>query len=172
MALRLAAERGTRQMAGRIFYDGLNLSLTQGTGVATYTRMLTRVVRDLGYDIGIVYTSPQTPPKDRLLREVAFFDEKQAVRTSLIRQALDCVTDQVRGFATIKPSPVDFDRVVGRRQCETTWPAQHRAVARPQSQVPRRCCWSDLRVAQNLIHSALPSTFPRVAPISHLRLGR
>jgi glycosyltransferase involved in cell wall biosynthesis len=129
MALRLAAERGTRQMAGRIFYDGLNLSLTQGTGVATYTRMLTRVVRDLGYDIGIVYTSPQTPPKDRLLREVAFFDEKQAVRTSLIRQALDCVTDQVRGFATIKPSPVDFDRVVVRRQFETTWPAHHRAFA-------------------------------------------
>ncbi len=118
-----------RRMAGRIFYDGLNLSLTQGTGVATYTRMLTRVVHDLGYDIGIVYTSPQTPPKDRLLREVAFFDEKQAIRTPFARQMIDWTTDQVRGFAPIKPLPVAFDGVVVNRQFETMWPAPHQAFA-------------------------------------------
>jgi glycosyltransferase involved in cell wall biosynthesis len=116
-------------MAGRIFYDGLNLSLSQGTGVATYTRMLTRVVRDLGYDIGIVYTSLQTPPKDRLLREVAFFDEKRAVKRPFARQVLDCVTDQVRGFTAVKPLPVAFDGVVVNRQFETTWPAPHQAFA-------------------------------------------
>jgi glycosyltransferase involved in cell wall biosynthesis len=116
-------------MAGRIVYDGFNLSLTQGTGVATYTRMLTRVAHDLGYNIGIVYTSSQTPPKDPLLREVAFFDEKQAIKTPLVRQLINCVTDQVRGFATIRPSPVDLDRVVVRRQFEMTWPAHHQAFA-------------------------------------------
>jgi glycosyltransferase involved in cell wall biosynthesis len=118
-----------RRMAGRIFYDGLNLSLTQGTGVATYTRVLTRVVRDLGYDIGIVYTSPQTPPKDRLLREIAFFDEKGAIRTPVTRQIIDWITDQVRGFAPIKPLPVAFDGVVVNRQFEMTWPAEHQAFA-------------------------------------------
>ena len=63
-------------MLGRVFFDGLNLSLAQGTGVATYTRMLAQVVRDLGYEVGVVYGSAQRPPKDPLLREVAFFDEK------------------------------------------------------------------------------------------------
>ena len=30
-------------MSRRIFYDGLNLSLEHGTGIATYTRMLARI---------------------------------------------------------------------------------------------------------------------------------
>ena len=116
-------------MAGRIFYDGLNLSLTQGTGVATYTRVLTKVVRELGYEIGIVYASLQTPPKNRVLREVAFFDEKRAIKSSLLRQIANCAADQLRGFAAIRPRPIDLDGVVVRRQFEMTWPADHRAFA-------------------------------------------
>jgi len=113
----------------RVFYDGLNLALAQGTGVATYTRILTRVVRELGYDIGIVYTSPQAPPKDPMLREVAFFDEKQAVKTPIVRLIVDCVADQFRGFVSVKPIPVAFDGIVISRQFETTWPAPHQAFA-------------------------------------------
>ena len=64
-------------MVGRVFFDGLNLSLPQGTGVATYTRILAQVVRDLGGEVGVVYASAQKPPKDPMLREVAFFDEKR-----------------------------------------------------------------------------------------------
>jgi glycosyltransferase involved in cell wall biosynthesis len=116
-------------MAGRVFYDGLNLALAEGTGVATYTRTLTGVVRDLGYDIGIVYTSLQTPPKDRILREVAFFDEKQAVKTPFGRQIIDWITDQVRGFAVVRPLPVAFGGIVVSRQFEMTWPASHQAYA-------------------------------------------
>jgi glycosyltransferase involved in cell wall biosynthesis len=116
-------------MVGRVFYDGFNLALTQGTGVATYTRVLTGVVRDLGYDIGIVYASLRTPPKDPVLREVAFFDEKQAVKTPLGRQIIDCITDQFRGFAAVRPLPVAFDGVVVSRQFEMTWPAPHQAYA-------------------------------------------
>jgi glycosyltransferase involved in cell wall biosynthesis len=126
---RTPAARGARQIAGRIFYDGFNLSLKEGTGVATYTRMLTKVAHDLGYEIGIVYNSLQTPPKDRLLREVAFFDEKQAIRTPLARQIVDYVTDQLRGFAAVKPLPVAFDGVVVHRQFEATWPAPHQVFA-------------------------------------------
>jgi glycosyltransferase involved in cell wall biosynthesis len=113
----------------RVYYDGLNLALAQGTGVATYTRTLTGVVRELGYDIGIVYTSLQTPPKDRVLREVAFFDEKQAIKTSFAQQTLDWITDPIRGLAAIRPRPVAFDGVVVSRQFETTWPAPHQAFA-------------------------------------------
>jgi len=35
----------------RIYFDGLNLSLERGTGIATYTRLLANLVRELGYEI-------------------------------------------------------------------------------------------------------------------------
>ncbi|MGH7047419.1 MAG: glycosyltransferase family 4 protein [Stellaceae bacterium] len=113
----------------RVVFDGLNLSLAQGTGVATYTRMLARVVGDLGYEIGVVYASPQTPPKDRLLREVAFFDERQAVKTPPMRQALNGFADQLRSFTAIRPLPVEFDGVVVQRQFEAALPPRHHAFA-------------------------------------------
>ena len=69
------ASRGGSQ---RIIFDGLNLSLARGTGIATYTRMLTRAAHDLGHEVGVLYSTPFTPAKDRLLREIAFFDEKRA----------------------------------------------------------------------------------------------
>jgi glycosyltransferase involved in cell wall biosynthesis len=116
-------------IAGRIFFDGLNLSLAQGTGVATYTRMLAEIVRELGYEVGVVYASTQNPPKNRLLREVAFFDAKQAIKTPATRQIVHYLTDQLRSFAVLKPLPVEFDGVVIRRQFETTLPANHRAFA-------------------------------------------
>ena len=47
-------------MSQRIYFDGLNLSLERGTGIATYTRMLAGVARDLGYEIGVVYSSSFT----------------------------------------------------------------------------------------------------------------
>jgi glycosyltransferase involved in cell wall biosynthesis len=124
-----AKPEGTPQTVGRIFFDGLNLSLAQGTGVATYTRMLAQVVRDLGYEVGVVYASAQKPPKDRLLREVASFDEKQAIKTSQTRQVINWAADQLRNFAPIKPLPVEFGGVVIRRQFETTLPEQHHAFA-------------------------------------------
>jgi glycosyltransferase involved in cell wall biosynthesis len=114
-------------MAERIFFDGLNLSLAQGTGVATYTRILTRIAHDLGYELGIVYASQRSPPKDRLLRQVAFFDEKRGLKRSLPRQVVDTITDQLPGFGTVKPTPLELDGVVVRRQFEATWPADHRA---------------------------------------------
>src|SRR5271170_736816 len=114
-------------MVGRVFFDGLNLSLAQGTGVATYTRILAQVVSDLGGEVGVVYASAQKPPKDPVLREVAFFDEKREIKTPLARQILNFVTDQLRSFPTIKPLPVELDGVVVRREFETTLPAHHRA---------------------------------------------
>ena len=39
----------------RIFIDGYNLALEQGTGVATYARNLSFGLRDLGADVGVLY---------------------------------------------------------------------------------------------------------------------
>jgi hypothetical protein len=53
-------------------FDGLKLSLARGSGIATYTRMLTRA-----HELGVLYSTSLYPPKIRLLGEIAFFDEKR-----------------------------------------------------------------------------------------------
>jgi len=106
----------------RIIYDGLNLSLAEGTGVATYTRMLAQIVRELGHEVGVVYGSPQVPPRDSLLREVTFFDEKRAIKRSAMRELLGYITDQLRYRLPVKPMPVDLSGAVVTRQFASTLP--------------------------------------------------
>ncbi len=56
-----------------ILIDGFNLGLEHGTGVATYARNLSYCARDLGYRVNVLYNRSM-PSKNRLLKEVAFFD--------------------------------------------------------------------------------------------------
>jgi glycosyltransferase involved in cell wall biosynthesis len=110
-------------MAQRIIFDGLNLSLAEGTGVATYTRILTQVARELGHEVGVVYGSPQMPPKNTLLREVVFFDEKRAIKSSATADLINYVTDQIRYKLPVKPTPVELSGAVVTRQFASTLPA-------------------------------------------------
>jgi len=64
-------------MAKRIVFDGFNLALPQGTGIATYTRSLIETVRGLGHQAGVLYATRQMPAKDPVLREIGFFDERR-----------------------------------------------------------------------------------------------
>ena len=61
----------------RIYIDGFNLSLEQGTGVATYARNLSFALRDLGAEVGVLYGAPtSTTSANSLMREIAFFDPR------------------------------------------------------------------------------------------------
>lgn len=60
----------------RIFLDGYNLALEQGTGVATYARNLSFALHDLGAEVGVIYGNRASPSSDPLIREIAFFDER------------------------------------------------------------------------------------------------
>jgi glycosyltransferase involved in cell wall biosynthesis len=62
-------------MSATVLYDGLNLALGNGTGIATYTRSLIKVARRLGYRTGVVHGTRGPIPKDPVLREIALFDE-------------------------------------------------------------------------------------------------
>src|SRR5580704_2769193 len=99
-------------MPHRIIFDGLNLALEEGTGVATYARMLTRVARDLGHNVGVIYGSPQTPARNPLLREIAFFDEKSAITRSRSAEVLNYIADHVRYHLPIKPTPLELSGIV------------------------------------------------------------
>jgi glycosyltransferase involved in cell wall biosynthesis len=61
----------------RIYIDGFNLALDQGTGVATYARNLSFCLRDLGAEVGVLYGTPRsTVSMNPLMREIAFFDPR------------------------------------------------------------------------------------------------
>jgi glycosyltransferase involved in cell wall biosynthesis len=60
----------------RLFIDGYNLALDQGTGVATYARNLSFGLGHLGYETGVLYGTRAAPSVNRLIREIAFFDER------------------------------------------------------------------------------------------------
>ena len=60
----------------RLFIDGYNLALDQGTGVATYARNLSFALGRLGFGVGVLYGTRPTLSADPLIREIAFFDER------------------------------------------------------------------------------------------------
>jgi glycosyltransferase involved in cell wall biosynthesis len=118
-------------MSRRIYFDGLNLSLEHGTGIATYTRMLAQVARDLGYEIGVVYGSAQRPAKNLLLREIAFFDPRGATRAGRQKQVWNAISDQLDCLLGVQPSAVNLTGAVITDQFEDRLPRHdHLFVAR------------------------------------------
>jgi len=75
----------------RIYIDGYNLALEQGTGVATYARNLSFALRDLGAEVGVLYgTQASTISWHSLIREIAFFDPRVG-RPSKLMQVLHAI---------------------------------------------------------------------------------
>jgi hypothetical protein len=118
-------------MARRIYFDGLNLSLEHGTGIATYTRVLANVVRDLGYEPGVVCSSPQRPAKNPILREISFFDAREAAKVPMAREVWNTLSDQLHYPLGVQPSAVDLTGRVITDQFRSRLPSHdHLFVAR------------------------------------------
>lgn len=60
--------------ARRIMVDGFNLSLEQGTGIATYARNLTYNLHAMGCEVDLLYGYNLPATKFALAREMSFFD--------------------------------------------------------------------------------------------------
>ena len=61
-------------MPKKIMIDGRNLNLEKGTGVATYARNLSYCLRDIGYDVDVLYGNKTAPGQSDLIKEISFFD--------------------------------------------------------------------------------------------------
>ena len=59
----------------KIMVDGFNLSLTQGTGVATYARNLTYNLKALGHEVHVLYGVRGSPDRSAIMREISFYDD-------------------------------------------------------------------------------------------------
>jgi len=72
-------------MQPRIYLDGYNLALDQGTGVATYARNLSFRLGAMGAEVGVLYGTRASPSRHPLIREIAFFDNRVGEPSSLLR---------------------------------------------------------------------------------------
>ncbi|MHC1551816.1 glycosyltransferase family 4 protein [Phyllobacterium sp. K27] len=99
-------------MAKTILYDGLNLSLQKGTGVATYTRGLIKTVRDLGHQTGIIHNVQNTLPRNPLLREIALFDEESKGKLDPITLGKNWVRRRVGAPFGVTPTRVELTGAV------------------------------------------------------------
>jgi len=96
----------TKAMSRRIYFDGLNLSLERGTGITTYTRKLAQIVRGLGFEVGVVYSSPRRPAKNPKLREISFLNTRDTAPVPYAKKVWDTICDQVRCPFGLEPSAV------------------------------------------------------------------
>jgi glycosyltransferase involved in cell wall biosynthesis len=69
-------------------------------------------VRDLGFEVGVVYSSPQRPAKNPLLREISFFDAREATSVRFARQVWHTISDQLYCPLGIQPSAVNLTGAV------------------------------------------------------------
>lgn len=156
-------------MSRRIIFDGLNLSRTQGTGIATYTRMLTRAAHDLGYEVGVVYSTPFTPAKDPLLREIAFFDEKRpsmsGKRKLTLRRAFNHAIDQTRYHLPVRPFPVQLSGAVVARQFKPTLAAHDRVFVARNLFANARTYFSRTKAFVNLAFEPRPDILHCTYPL-------
>ena len=67
--------------------DGFNLALEQGTGIATYARNLSHVLKDSGAHVDVLY-GRSLPYRKGLLREMAFFDPIGGLHINSVLPAL------------------------------------------------------------------------------------
>ena len=95
-----------------ILYDGLNLSLKKGTGVATYTRSLMATAQSLGYLTGVVHGIPGKVPKDPVLREVLLFDDANAHVPGAISVAKRWLRRRIAAPFGIAPVPIPLSGTV------------------------------------------------------------
>ncbi len=74
---------GTRMAGNRVLFDGLNLSLAKGTGIATYTRSLVAAARSLGCEPELlVGCNAGFDRRDPQFSNIALFDPEIAAHPS------------------------------------------------------------------------------------------
>lgn len=112
-----------RAQSRRVIYDGLNLALSQGTGIATYARVLAQLAREVGHQVGIVYSTAHTPPKGKLAREIAFFDARRApIEVSRLKAAIDDAREWLAYRSHVRPARIEFSGTVVARQFAASLP--------------------------------------------------
>jgi len=116
-------------MSKNILFDGLNLGIKQGTGVATYTRVTAGLARALGHQTAILYSRAKLPPRKPLQGEVIFFDEEPELPVKgAARLALKAM-DHLAGLLGTSTREVKLEGAVMTRPLGSRWVPSDRVYA-------------------------------------------
>lgn len=97
----------------KISVDAYNISLDQGTGVATYGRNLVSTARSLGYEVGLLYGSAVGKSKIALLDEIAFVENRMGGRLeSHWKRSSDGVRSYLSGWKAHQVRELDLSGTV------------------------------------------------------------
>lgn len=111
-------------MAKTVYFDGMNLGILKGTGVATYTRVLANMVQAMGHRTGVLYGQNRTLPRKPLDQEVAFFDVAPPGKLPLGERILEGLThagEIASSMVGMVPRRLTRNGVVITRQFEATF---------------------------------------------------
>lgn len=99
-------------MVKTVLYDGLNISLKKGTGIATYVRSLIQTAQNIGVTTGVVHSIQGNLPKAPLLREVALFDDSAAYSLSKMANTRRWVRRRIAAPFGVKPTLIPLTGAV------------------------------------------------------------
>ncbi len=99
-------------MPRQVFFDGLNLALEKGTGIATYTRYLLRANSNLQHQTGILYSGRRAPSVSQAMREIDFFDNPNVFHGSEAKKRATYVYDNLKNGFSARPTELKFGGVV------------------------------------------------------------
>lgn len=111
-------------MPKTIYFDGMNLGILRGTGVATYTRVLANLTQGMGHRTGILYGPSRVLPRKAPDQEVAFFDVPSAQRPPFLLRALESFSFGgaiATAIAGVRPHRLTRSGIVITRQFESTF---------------------------------------------------
>jgi glycosyltransferase involved in cell wall biosynthesis len=103
----------------RVLVDGRNLSLSMGTGVATYARNVCGVLSDNGHHVDVLYGEPFGFHSNPLFREIAFFDAKPPKRRGSAMRELSMLLSPLKAA---EPFEIPVEGTVVTREFNTRLP--------------------------------------------------
>ena len=84
----------------RILIDGKNLSLFEGTGIATFTKNLIGNFRNLDHDVELLFGRKLSYTSKDVLNEIQFYDRKEFQQNKLQR-ILTALADTTKSARSI-----------------------------------------------------------------------
>jgi glycosyltransferase involved in cell wall biosynthesis len=105
----------------RIGIDGHNLSLEQGTGIATYARVLSGRLGAMGAEVGVLYGQRGASGRDELLREIMLLDAR-GTDASRLRRLVGDLRGRLRLRLGATATPVPLTERIIRRGLEARTP--------------------------------------------------
>ena len=115
-------------VTSRVYFDGLNLALGRGTGITTYTRTLTELLRADGWEVGAVFSSPERLARASGERSLTLFEETHFPRTPWRRRREDAV-DHLRYRLACRPVQLSPEQMRVAANATERLPALDRVYA-------------------------------------------